>query len=77
MVDALQKRHGGRATRKLMRLHRLWLDYPGQPLRSALGLALEHGLFDLDRIETLVLRHVAGDFFRLPTPDSEDNDKDG
>jgi len=77
MVDALQKRHGGRATRKLMRLHRLWLDYPEQPLRSALGLALEHGLFDLDRIETLVLRHVAGDFFRLPTPDSDDNDKDG
>jgi hypothetical protein len=80
MVDALQKRHGGRATRTLMRLHRIWLDYPTEPLRSALIVALEHGLFDLDRIETLVLRHVAGDFFRLPTgndtQDDEGNNQD-
>jgi len=75
MVDALQKRHGGRATRRLMRLHRFWLDYPEEPLRSALVVALEHGLFDLDRIESLVLRHVAGDFFRLPTGDSDGDDK--
>jgi transposase len=73
MVDALQKRHGGRATRILMRLHRLWLDYPEEPLRSALTVALEHGLFDLGRIETLVLRHVAGDFFRLPTPEPQED----
>ncbi len=71
MVDALQKRHGGRATRKLMRLHRLWLDYPAEPLRSALAVALEHGLFEIDRIETLVLRHVAGDYFQLPTDEGD------
>lgn len=72
MVDALQTRHGGRATRKLIRLHRLWLDYPAAPLQSALAVALEHGLFDLDRLETLVLRHVAGDYFQLPTGDDFD-----
>jgi transposase len=73
MVTALQKRHGGRATRRLARLYRLWLDYPAEPLRSALTLALHHGLSDLDRIETLVLRHIAGDFFRIPPPDDEND----
>jgi len=75
MVEALQKRHGGRATRKLLRLHRFWLDYPEEPLRSGLAVALEHGLLDLDRIESLVLRRVAGDFFRLPTGDSDEEDR--
>lgn len=72
MVEALKRRHGGRATRPLLRLHRMWLDYPAQPLDAALGVALEHGLFDLERIEALVLRHVAGDFFRLPAVDTDD-----
>ena len=74
MVEALKKRHGGRATRPIQRLHRMWLDYPQEPLDTALTVALEHGLFDLERIETLVLRHVAGDFFRLPSAheDAED-----
>jgi hypothetical protein len=75
MVDAIQKRHGGRATRRLGHLHRLWLDYPAEPLRAALAVALEHGLADLDRIEVLVLRHIAGNFFRLPPIDDEDNEK--
>jgi transposase len=74
MVEALKKRHGGRATRPLLRLHRMWLEYPKEPLDTALKVALDHGLFDLDRIETLVLRHVAGDFFRLPTHDDQDGD---
>lgn len=72
MVDVLKKKHGGRATRMLQRLHRMWLDYPQEPMDLALTRALEHGLSDLGRIERLVLQHVAGDFFRLPTPDPED-----
>jgi transposase len=77
MVDALQKRHGGRATRKLMRLHRLWLDYPEEPLRSALAVAIEYGLHDIDRIETLVLRRVAGDFFRLGAAGGDEQEHPG
>jgi hypothetical protein len=38
-------------------------------------VALEHGLFELNRIETLILRHVAGDFFRLRPPDDHDDPK--
>ena len=44
MVDALQKRHGGRATRTLMRLHRFWLDYPEEPLRCATNRVRATGL---------------------------------
>jgi hypothetical protein len=72
MVEALKRRHAGRATRLLQRLHRMWLEYPQEPLDTALRVALEHGLFELHRIEALVLRHVAGDFFRLRPPDDED-----
>lgn len=73
MVDEIQKRHGGRATRRLGRLHRFWLDYPAEPLRAAIAVALVHGLYNLDRLEVLVLRHIAGDFFRLPPNDDEDD----
>jgi len=71
MIDALKQRLGGRSTRPLQRLHRMWLDYPQDALDAALAVALEHGLFDLGRIEAMVLRHVAGDFFRLPINDEE------
>jgi hypothetical protein len=36
-------------------------------------VALEHGLFELNRIENLVLRHIAGDFFRLRPPEDDDD----
>ena len=76
MVEALKKRHAGRSTRLLQRLHRMWLEYPQEPFDTALRVALEHGLFELNRIETLILRHVAGDFFRLRPPDDHDDPKD-
>lgn len=75
MVDALKRRHAGRAVRALQHLRRMWLDYPQAPLDQALAVALAHGLFDLDRIESLVLRHVAGDFFRLPTRTEDQHDE--
>jgi transposase len=73
MVDALQKRHGGRATRRLGRLYRMWLEYPAESLRQALSIALQHGLYDIDRIESLVLRHIAGEFFRLPINNDDED----
>jgi len=71
LVEALKARHGGRATRVLRRLDRMWKEYPAEPLAAAVERALAHGLTDLDRIETMVLQHVAGDFFRLPSVDDE------
>jgi hypothetical protein len=47
--------------------------YPREPFLAAVAQALKFGLFDLTRLEHLVLRHVAGDFFAL-AGDDEDND---
>jgi hypothetical protein len=71
LVDALRKRHGGRAVRAVRRLHRLYVDYPTEPLIRAVTRALDHGLTDLSRIETMVIRSCADNFFRPPSDDSE------
>lgn len=64
-VNALIKHLNGRGTRALNRLLQLQRSYPAQPFQAALEQALKYGLFDLARLETLVLREVAGDFFAL------------
>lgn len=70
-VAALSKHLSGRDTRALNRLLQLQRTYPAQPLLGALEQALKYGMFDLTRLETLVLRHVAGDFFALAGADNE------
>ncbi len=73
LVTALRKRHGGRAVRPLRLLHRIYVDYPTEAVVAAVRTANDFGLVDLARIERMVLRHVAGDFFRLPlTPEDDD-----
>lgn len=68
LVDALRQFHGNRAARSIRHLHRIYLDYPLAPLRKAVAKALSYGLVDLDRIERLVLRTAAGEFFQVPLP---------
>jgi len=46
-------------------------DYPQGPLLSAVNRAAEYGLFDLDRLERMVLRQIATDYFVLPTEDKD------
>jgi len=67
-----QHSHGG-GVRQLRRLIELKRTYPQAPLLAALEQALHFGLFDLGRLENLILKHVAGDFFNL---DSESGDDD-
>jgi transposase len=67
MVDALKKRGIGRGTRAIRRLHRIYLEYPSEAVQKALTAALQYRLFDLERIERMVLRNVAGEFFRVPS----------
>ena len=69
-VSALIKHRGGRGTRALNRLLQLQRSYPAQPFLAAVEQALKYGLFDLTRLETLVLRQVAGDFFALGDQES-------
>jgi transposase len=50
------------ALRHLLRLVR---DYPREPFLSAVQEAARYGLYDLDRLERMILRRVQRDFFRL------------
>jgi hypothetical protein len=62
---ALKQRAYGRGVRALRRLLELKRTYPAGPFLAAVDQALHFGLFDLQRLETLILKHVAGDFFNL------------
>jgi hypothetical protein len=68
---ALKQRAYGRGVRALRRLLELKRTYPAAPFLTAIDEALRFGLFDLQRLETLILKHVAGDFFNLG--DGDDN----
>jgi transposase len=73
LVDRLRKRYGGQALRKVRRLHRMYLEYPTEVLMAAVEEALRFDLYDLERIDRMVLRRIQGDFFRLTPVDDDDN----
>jgi transposase len=75
MVDAIKKRRGGRAVRPIRKLHCLYLDYPERPLCRALEVALNYGVTDIMRIERMVLKEIAGDFFRLSHCEEDDDER--
>lgn len=74
-VKALVQHLNGRGTRAMNRLLQLKRTYPVQPFLAALEQALKYGLFDLTRLENLVLSHVAGDFFALDDHSRDDHPK--
>jgi transposase len=65
-VCELKKRSAGRAIRPLKRLLDLKRTYPEEPFLAACTKALDFGLFDLARIEKMILSSVAGEFFQIP-----------
>lgn len=64
-VEALAGQAHGRGVRALRRLLELKRTYPTTPFLAAVEQALNFGLFDLGRLEAMILQQVAGDFFRL------------
>jgi hypothetical protein len=79
-VTALVQHAHGRGVRALQRLQRLVREYPRQPLLDAVRQAEQFGLYDLDRLERMILKRIAHDYFLLPDPnlrhlDSEDDDE--
>jgi len=64
------KKSGKRAPALLLRrLLRMAHEYPHDPLLSAIAEAERYGLFDLDRLERMVLLRIDGDYF--PRRDDE------
>jgi transposase len=74
-LQALKKRYPGRATLPLRRLLRLVNDYPRAPLLAALHTATQYGLFDLERVERMILRKLAREYFQV-NPGRGDGDDD-
>ena len=65
-VAALKKRASGRGTLALRRLLKLLRDYPRTPFLAAVRQAEQYGLYDLDRLERMVLKEIAHEYFVLP-----------
>lgn len=68
-VGALKARLAGRGTLVLRRLLQLVREYPREPLVSAIEIAGQYGLYDLERVERMVLRRIEREYFRLPGED--------
>jgi hypothetical protein len=73
-MAALQQRSPKRVVLALRQLLRLVRDYPREPLLAAVHEAARYGLYDLDRVERMILRHVARDYFVLH-PGGQDEDE--
>jgi transposase len=66
MIALMRTKYLGRALRPIRRLHVLFLEYPTETLRKALAMAVEHKVYDVVRIERIVLRMIGSDWFLLP-----------
>ena len=58
------------ALRQLLRLVR---EYPREPLWAAVKEASQYGLYDLDRLERMILRRVTKEYFLLDRGPQEDD----
>jgi hypothetical protein len=59
----------------LRRLAQMRRDYPRKPFLAALAEAAHYGLYDLERLDRMVLRHIAHDYFVVP--DTRDRTDEG
>lgn len=64
-VAALKQRGHRYLTVVLRQLLRILREYPRQPVLSAVAEAARYGLYDLDRLERMVLARVAREYFLL------------
>jgi len=70
-VAELKKRSSGRGVRKMRRLLDVKRTYPEDAFKKAVEKASHYGLYELNRLEKMVLSFVAGDFFNI----QEDEDQ--
>ena len=64
-VAALKQRGRKVVALALRQLLRLVREYPREPLLAAVREAAHYGLYDLDRLERMILRRIAHDYFLL------------
>ncbi|MEO5351040.1 MAG: IS21 family transposase [Magnetococcus sp. YQC-3] len=64
-VAKVKENAPGRGVVRLRRLLNLKRTYPPEPFQAAIRSAHHYGLYDLDRLERMILKQVAGDIFAL------------
>lgn len=70
----VKARAGSRWPTVLRRLAQMLRDYPRRPFLAAVESASHYGLFDLDRLERMVLRNIATEYFVAPADRGTPND---
>jgi hypothetical protein len=50
-------------------------EYPREAFLSAVREAAHYGLYDLDRLERMVLRRIGSQYFLLPDPGDDDDER--
>jgi transposase len=68
-VESLKRKGRKVVTLALRHLLRLLREYPREPFLKAIAEAAQYGLYDLERVERMILRRVAREYFLL-----DDND---
>src|SRR5712692_719432 len=71
-VAAMKQRGRKAPTLALRQLLRLVREYPREPLLAAMREAARYGLYDLDRLERMILRRVVRDYFLLDDGSHDD-----
>jgi hypothetical protein len=72
-VAGLKQRSRKAITLALRQLLRFVREYPREPLRAAVQEAARYGLYDLDRLERMILRRVTHEYFLLDKGPQDDD----
>jgi Mu transposase, C-terminal domain len=73
-VNGLKKRTRKIVALALRELLRMVREYPREPLMAAVQEASQYGLYELDRLERMILRRLARDYFVLEIDDETAED---
>ena len=72
-VAGLKQRSRKGITLALRQLLRFVQEYPREPLLGAVREAAQYGLYDLDRLERMILKRVTREYFLLDRGPEEDD----
>jgi transposase len=64
-ISELKRRSKGRGIRQLRKLLEMKRSYPQESFLPVISRALRYGLYDLNRLEQMILFHLAGNFFGI------------
>ncbi len=71
-VEELKKHSSGRGVRSLRKLLDLKRTYPPEAFEKAILEALRYGLYDLSRLEQMILSQIQGDFFNIDQDEQDE-----